>query len=91
MGNVTISPNIKKESAFIDPNGNIIDRKTKQIIEENKPDYVPPQKEVKEENKAIKNPYKNEGGKLNELIEKKIASKIDEIISKRIDDILGKL
>jgi len=33
MGNVVISPNIKKESARIDPAGNIIDARTKQIIE----------------------------------------------------------
>lgn len=35
MGNVVISPNINKERVRIDPNGNIINKDTKQIIERN--------------------------------------------------------
>jgi len=42
MGNVVISPNIKKQSDRIDPQGNIIDKRTKQIIEPVMPEYVPP-------------------------------------------------
>lgn len=86
--NVIISPNnIKKEKAFIDINGNIINKDTKQIIEENKPDYVPPEQPPV----PAQIIPKQDGGKLNELIEKKIADKIDEIVNKKIDDILSKL
>lgn len=46
MGNVIISPNIKKQSDRIDPQGNIIDKRTKQIIEAVTPEYVPPAQPV---------------------------------------------
>lgn len=46
MGNVIISPNIKKQSDRIDPQGNIIDKRTKQIIEPVTPEYVPPAQPV---------------------------------------------
>ncbi len=36
-----ISPNIKKVSERIDPQGNVIDPRTKQIIQKNEQDYVP--------------------------------------------------
>ncbi len=38
---VLISPNIKKESVRINPNGDEIDPKTKQIIKKNETGYVP--------------------------------------------------
>ncbi len=34
--------NIKRTSERIDPNGNIINPKTKQIIQENEQEYIPP-------------------------------------------------
>lgn len=40
---VFISPNIKKESVQINPNGDFIDPQTKQVIEENKPEFTAPQ------------------------------------------------
>ena len=40
--NIVISPNIKKESARIDPVGNIIDAQTKQVIQPVESEYVPP-------------------------------------------------
>ena len=42
MGNVFISPNLKKTSERIDPNGNVINPKTKQIITPVVEEYVPP-------------------------------------------------
>lgn len=36
-----ISPNIKKVSERIDPDGNIINPSTKQVIKQNTPEYVP--------------------------------------------------
>jgi len=51
MSNVVISPNIKKVSERIDPYGNVINPRTKEIIVENKPEEVfstpEPAKEVK--------------------------------------------
>lgn len=40
MGGVIISPNIKKTSVRIDPDGNIINKDTKEIIENNS-DLIP--------------------------------------------------
>jgi len=82
---VTIASNIKKEKAFIDLNGNIINKDTKEIIEPLEEKYIPPVKTEQAQTETKGN------GKLNELIEKKIASKIDDIISKKIDDILNNL
>ena len=39
--NVIISPNIKRESERINPNGEVIDPRTKQVIKHSAPDYVP--------------------------------------------------
>lgn len=41
MGGVQIAPNMKKTSQRIDPNGNIIDPKTKQVLIPVEQDYVP--------------------------------------------------
>lgn len=82
---VPMASNIKKEKAFIDIYGNIINRETKEIIEPLEEKYIPPVKVETTETET------KGSGKLNELIEKKIASKIDDIISKKIDDILNNL
>jgi hypothetical protein len=42
MGQVVISPNIKRTSERIDPAGNVIDPRTKQIIVPKQVEYVPP-------------------------------------------------
>ena len=42
MGNVVISPNIKKTSVRINPAGDVIDARTKQIIEPVVSEYVQP-------------------------------------------------
>lgn len=46
MGNVTISPNIKKESVRINTSGDVINPRTKEVVVENKPEYVPTPEEV---------------------------------------------
>lgn len=56
MGNVIISPNIKKQSDRIDPQGNIIDKRTKQIIEPITPEYVPPVQQEYTPPQATKSP-----------------------------------
>lgn len=42
MGNVVIAQNIKRTSERIDPSGNIINPRTKQIIQNVAPEYVEP-------------------------------------------------
>lgn len=42
MGGVMLSPNIKKTSQRIDPAGNIIDPKTKEVLVPIEQEYVPP-------------------------------------------------
>jgi hypothetical protein len=48
MGNVVISPNIRKEKEYFDSNGNQIDPKTKQIIKPVEVEFVPPEKPKEE-------------------------------------------
>lgn len=42
MGNVVISPNIKRTRDMIDPSGNIINPRNKQIIRPVEAEFVPP-------------------------------------------------
>lgn len=44
--NTIISPNIKKTSERIDPSGNIINPRTKQIVKPVEPEFVPPTPEI---------------------------------------------
>lgn len=46
MGGVTIDPNLKKEAVRLDINGNIINPKTKEIVQPNAPDYIPTKEEI---------------------------------------------
>lgn len=48
MGNVVISPNIQKTSTRIDASGNVIDPRTKQIIQPVQEAYIPPAKPVQQ-------------------------------------------
>lgn len=85
MGNVVISPNIKKESVRIDPSGNIINAKTKEIIKPVEPEYVPPTQNV--ESTAQPQPVENKTSKIDDMISKKI----EEIINRKIEEALNKL
>lgn len=46
MGNVIISPNLHKKSEMIDPRGNIINPRTKQIIKAVEQEYQPTPEEM---------------------------------------------
>lgn len=50
---VFISPNIKKESVRINPNGDIIDPKTKQVIQEIEPEFVAPTEPIEQPPKEL--------------------------------------
>lgn len=88
MGNVVIASNIKRQSARIDPAGNIIDARTKQIIKTIEPEYVAPivQKVIEEVKKET--PISTMSEKINKMVEAKIAEKIDAIVEQRVNDAL---
>lgn len=44
--NTFISPNIKRTSERINPNGDVINPKTKQVISQNTQEHIPSQEEV---------------------------------------------
>lgn len=78
MGNVFLSPNIKKERVRIDPSGNIINPDTKQVIAPNVPDYVPTPEEqafvapvVTKSNLSIQEEIEQAEKRVEELKEKK--------------------
>lgn len=74
---VVISPNIKRESVRIDPAGNIINPKTRQVVKSVEPEYVPP---VTPPPEPTKEP----------ITETPQTSKIDDIISKKIEEIINR-
>lgn len=86
---VLISPNIKKESVRIDPSGNIINPRTKQITQKVEPEYVaspvPPTDLTT--TPAIAIPENKIGSKIDEMINKKI----EELVAKKIEEALSKL
>ncbi len=78
MGNVIISPNVKRTSERIDPGGNVIDPRTKQIIQPVVPEYVPP---VADEVPLQDLPTSTATPSI---------SKIDEMINKKIEDMVAR-
>jgi hypothetical protein len=88
MGNVIVSPNIKKQSDRIDPAGNIINPKTRQVIQPVEPEYVPPAVPITAE---VKKETPNMSEKINKMVEAKIAEKIDAIVEQRVADALKNL
>lgn len=56
MGNVYIDPNLRKTSERIDPQGNIINPRTKQVIQPVEEDYIAPQEATSEAPKTLPQP-----------------------------------
>lgn len=85
--NTIISPNLKRTSERIDPTGNVINAKTKEIIKPIEPEYIPPNIPV--EAPQAPTPIVNDkvGSKIDEMINKKI----EEIVAKKIEEALSKL
>lgn len=93
MGNVVISPNVKKTSERIDPSGNVINARTKEIIKPVEIEYVPPvtvpvEGEIKPEIAPQSNSLSE---KIESMVNAKISAKIDEIVDKKVAEILNKL
>jgi hypothetical protein len=85
---VVISPNIKKTSVRIDPSGNIINPRTKEITQPVEAEYVPPTQPIQPTPIPDDSPVKgNPPSKIDDMISKKI----EEIINKKIEEALSKL
>lgn len=88
--NTIISPNIKKESERIDPAGNIINPKTKQIIKALEPEFIPPIVQPSQE--VITTPMENKvGSKIDEMINNLVEKKVAEIVTRKVEEALSKL
>lgn len=84
MGNVYIDPNLRKTSERIDPNGNIINPRTKEIITPIIEEYVEPTEAPKEVKHSMSD-------KINAMVETKIKEKIDAIVAQRVEEALKNL
>lgn len=94
MGNVQISPNLKKTSVRIDPMGNIINPETKEIIKPIEPEFVPPKQESTQESilqGSIQESINRSPNKISSRIDEMINKKIEEMVAKKIDDALKNL
>lgn len=81
MGGVIVSPNIKRESVRINPAGDIINARTKQIITPVEAEYVAPVQTETSPTYTGVNP---------DPIESKVGSKIDEMINRKIEELVAK-
>ncbi|MCK9370990.1 hypothetical protein M0R04_13855 [Candidatus Dojkabacteria bacterium] len=86
MGNVVISPNIKKESVRIDPAGNVINPRTKQIIQPVAPEYVAPP--TVPEPTPLEKPKIS---KMDDMINKLVEKKVEAMVAKKIEEALSNL
>lgn len=100
--NTFVSPNIKKQSDRIDPDGNIINKRTKQVIEKAEEEDVPPVPEAPTEEQLqaphvtaevsrIGNPKSALSEKIDIMVAEKVASRINEIVDKKVEEILSNL
>ena len=91
--NTIISPNLKRTSERIDPAGNVINARTKEIIKPIETEYVPPVAPV--EAPQAPTPIVNEpsGGlsKMDEMINKLVEKKVEEMVAKKVEEALNKL
>jgi hypothetical protein len=81
--NTIISNNLKRTSERIDPAGNVINARTKQIIQPVETPYVPPVVETP----APVAQVEAKTSKIDEMINRKI----EEIVAKKIEEALSKL
>ena len=84
MGNVIISPNIRKTSERIDPSGNIINPRTKQVIQHAEPEYAPPVVETVIEEVKKETPK----SKIDDIINNLVNKKVEELVAKKVEEAL---
>ena len=87
MGGTFISPNIRKVSERINPNGDVINARTKQIIKPVEQEFMPPSTvqmpEIPIANKV--------GSKIDEMINNLVEKKVEEIVAKKVSEVLDKM
>lgn len=87
MGQVVISPNLKRTKKWIDANGNEIDPKNKQLIKSKEVEYVPTPEEVAGQAKLpvepvkIPNEAKGKGNPLAEAIRKQVQEQVKKTLA----------
>lgn len=93
MGSVVISPNIKKTSIKINPNGDeITDFKTKRVVKKEAPEYIPPPPHVLEawkEEKKEKNPTEERLEQLNKT--QPLSELLEAVAQKRAKDMVSQI
>lgn len=86
MGDVQISPNIKKTADRLDKDGNVINPKTKQIIEAVEKPYVPTLEELagvaKKPAEATNKPIEAQSSPIGDIIKKKVQEAVQTELSK---------
>jgi hypothetical protein len=85
---VVISPNIKRESVRINPVGDIIDARTKQIIKPVEPEYVSPATPVLTETPKQSSKIDE---MISDIVSKKISQKLEELVARKIAEALDKM
>lgn len=89
MGGVQISGNIKKESVRIDPSGNIINPKTREVIKKAEVDEIPP---VINTTLPTGMPERMQPkSKIDEMINKLVEKKVEELVAKKVEEALKNL
>jgi hypothetical protein len=87
MGKVYIDPNLQKTKVTINPNGDIINPRTKQIIEANVEEKV----DMADIQATMARAEQPKEDKIGSLIEAKINEKINALVEKKVEEILSKL
>lgn len=82
--NVIISPNIKRQSDRINPNGEVIDPRTRQVIKHSVPEYVPTAEDIrvleeKSAQSAVQSPVEKENP-LADMIRTQVQNAVKEAI-----------
>lgn len=83
MGQVIISPNIKKESARINVQGDEINPKTKEVLVPKEKEYVPTPEDLKKPEVRVQVPQGKAGppeNPLAEMIKKQVNAAVQEAI-----------
>ena len=89
MGNVVISPNLKKRSDAINANGDYINPRTKQVVAPAEEVFVPTPEQLNQAKLEVKPEVKSDS--LSDKIQKMIEEKVNKIVEKKIEEALKNL
>lgn len=92
MGGVVVSQNIKRESVRIDPAGNIVNPRTKQIVTPVEAEQFSPVKvETPVEIPTAEIPAVKTPSKIDEMIDRLVEKKVEEMVAKKVEEALSNL